>query len=302
MQAVVFEEFGGPEKLAVADRPMPEPGPGQVRVRVRAAGVNPLDAKIRSGAMAHVFPTDLPSVPGLEIAGTVAEVGAEVAGLSAGDEVFGFADTGGYAEYALATVVALKPARLPWTAAAGLPLAAMTALDALDELAIRDGETLLIHGASGGIGSITVQLAAARGATVIGTASETNQDHLRGLGAVPVVYGPGLRDRVPGRVDAVLDVAGRGALADLIAVRGDATRIVTLADSQAEAYDVPFLFVRRRDANELADVAAQASDGRLTVTVGASFPLERAGEAQAAVATGHARGKTVLTVGLGGKR
>ena len=275
MQAVVFEEFGGPEKLVLADRPTPALHPGQVRIRVRAAAVTPMDVKIRSGAMAQVFPTSFPAIPGLEVAGTVDAVGAEVTGLSAGDEVFGFADTGGYAEHALATGVAPKPERLDWAAAAALPLAAMTALDAIEELAIGDGETLRVHGAAGGVGSITVQLAVARGATVIGTASEANQDYVRGLGAVPLVFGPGLMDRVPVAVDAVLDAAGAGDLPDLIALRGGTTRLLTLADARAEALHVPILFVRRRNAHELADVARAAAEGRLKVAV-TVLPLERA--------------------------
>ncbi|MCA1717078.1 MAG: NADP-dependent oxidoreductase, partial [Actinobacteria bacterium] len=196
MKAVVIDEFGGPEVLHVVDRELPEPGTGQVRVRVRAAGVNPVDSKIRSGAAQQMFPTQLPAVLGIEIAGTVDGVGPGVDGLAVGDDVLGFADGGGYAEYALATTVAPKPAQLEWAAAAALPVAAETALRVLNLLEVTQGDTVLIHGAAGGVGTVAVQVAVARGATVIGTASEPNHDYLRELGATPVLYGDGLVDRV----------------------------------------------------------------------------------------------------------
>ena len=196
MKAVVIDEFGGPGVLHVADRELPEPGAGQVRVRVRAAGVNGIDGTIRSGAAQQMFPTQLPAVLGLEIAGTVDGVGPGVEGLAAGDDVLGFADGGGYAEYALATTVAPKPAELGWTEAAALPVAAETALRVLGLLEVARGDTVLIHGAAGAVGTVAVQIAVARGGAVIGTASEPNHDYLRELGATPVLYGGGLVDRV----------------------------------------------------------------------------------------------------------
>ena len=301
MKAVVIDEFGGPGVLHVADRELPEPGAGQVRVRVRAAGVNGIDGTIRSGAAQQMFPTQLPAVLGLEIAGVVDGVGPGVEGLAAGDDVLGFADGGGYAEYALATTVAPKPAELGWTAAAALPVAAETALRVLRLLEVTQGDTLLIHGAAGGVGTVAVQLAVARGATVIGTASEANHDHLRGLGATPVLYGEGLVDRVraaaPDGVDAVFDAAGRGALPDSIALRGGTSRIVTIADPAAFGLGIPFSGEAARDAGDLAEVARQAGDGRLRVTVAETYSLEEAPAAHEAVATGHGRGKVVLLAG-----
>ena len=300
MKAVVIDEFGGPEVLHVADRELPEPGDGQVRVEVRASGVNPFDDKVRSGEMEQMFPTDLPTVLGVEIAGIVDEVGPKVNGLAVGDEVLGFADGGGYAEYALATTVAPKPAGLGWAEAAALPVAITTAQGVLDQLEVTQGETVLIHGAAGGVGTVAVQIAVARGATVIGTASEANHDYLRELGATPVVYGEGLVDRVravaPDGIDAVFDVAGKGALPDSIELRGGKSRIVTIADPEALQLDIPFSGGRTRDAEALAEVARQAADGRLRLTVAKTFPLEEAAAAHAAVDTGHARGKTVLLV------
>ena len=301
MKAVVIDEFGGPGVLHVADRELPEPGAGQVRVRVRAAGVNGIDGTIRSGAAQQMFPTQLPAVLGLEIAGTVDAVGPGVEGLAAGDDVLGFADGGGYAEYALATTVAPKPAELGWTEAAALPVAAETALRVLGLLKVTQGDTLLIHGAAGGVGTVAVQLAVARGATVIGTASEANHDHLRELGATPVLYGEGLVDRVraaaPDGVDAVFDAAGRGALPDSIALRGGTSRIVTIADPAAFGLGIPFSGEAARDAGDLAEVARQAGDGRLRVTVAETYSLEEAPAAHEAVATGHGRGKVVLLAG-----
>ena len=300
MKAVVIDEFGGPGVLHVADRELPEPGAGQVRVRVRAAGVNGIDGTIRSGAAQQMFPTQLPAVLGLEIAGTVDAVGPGVEGLAAGDDVLGFADGGGYAEYALATTVAPKPAELGWTEAA-LPVAAETALRVLRLLEVTQGDTLLIHGAAGGVGTVAVQLAVARGAIVIGTASEANHDHLRELGATPVLYGEGLVDRVraaaPDGVDAVFDAAGRGALPDSIALRGGTSRIVTIADPAAFGLGIPFSGEAARDAGDLAEVARQAGDGRLRVTVAETYSLEEAPAAHEAVATGHGRGKVVLLAG-----
>lgn len=185
MRAVVIDEFGDPGVLHVVHREVPEPGAGQVRVRVRPAGVNPLDGKIRSGAAQQMFPTRLPAVLGLEIAGMVDAVGQGVDGLAVGDDILGFTDGGGYSEYALVTTAAPKPDGLGWAAAAALPVAAETALRVLDLLEVARGETVLIHGAAGAVGTLAVQIAAARGATVIGTASEANHEYLRELGATP---------------------------------------------------------------------------------------------------------------------
>ena len=300
MKAVVIDEFGGPEVLHVIDRELPEPGAGQVRVRVRASGVNPVDGKIRSGAAQQMFPTQLPTVLGLEIAGTVDGVGPGVDGLAVGDDVLGFADGGGYAEYALATTVAPKPAGLDWAAAAALPVAAETALRVLGLLEVARGDTVLIHGAAGAVGTVAVQLAVSRGATVVGTASEPNHDYLRELGATPVVYGGGLVDRVravaPDGIDAVFDAAGQGALPDSIELRGGTSRIVTIADPAAFGLGVPFSSGAARDADALAEAARQAADGRLRLTVAETYPLEEAPAAHAVMDTGHGRGKIVLLV------
>lgn len=304
MKAIVFDTFGGAEVLHKAERATPEPGPGQVRVRVRAVGVNPVDGKIRSGVMEAIFPTTLPAVPGGEIAGVVDAVGEGVDNLKEGDEVLGWSDTGSYAQYALASsaVLAPKPAGLDWTHAAALPVATDGAERVLDLLHLTAGETLLIHGASGALGTIAVQLAVARGARVIGTAGPANQEYVTSLGATALVYGENLVERVravaPEGIDAVFDAAGKGALEDSITLRGGTDRIVTTADFRAAELGVVFAEgPQRRNPSRLAELARQAADGTLVTTVGVTYPLAEAAKAQQAGDGGHNRGKIVLTVG-----
>ena len=189
MKAARFGRFGGPEVLEIAELPDPHPGPGQVRIAVRAAGINPSDWKKRAGMMDR----ELPQTMGYEAAGIVDEVGAGVADVAVGDRVFGFsADGAAQAELAVLSSYAPVPPSLDFAGAAALPAAIETATRALDQLRVGEGTTLLVSGASGTIGRAAVQLAVARGARVIGTASPANRDHLRSLGAEPVAYGEGL--------------------------------------------------------------------------------------------------------------
>ncbi|MGW6008968.1 NADP-dependent oxidoreductase [Streptomyces sp. NPDC055210] len=303
MKAIVFDAFGGTEVLHEAEIEVPQPGPGQVRVQVKAVGVNPVDGKIRSGIMEAIFPTTLPAVPGGEIAGVIDALGEGVDTFKVGDEVLGWSDTGSYAQYALAdaTVLAPKPAALDWTQAAALPVASDGAERVLDLLDVKPGETLLIHGASGALGTIAVQLAVARGAHVIGTAGPNNQEYVTSLGATALVYGDGLVERVralaPNGVDAVFDAAGKGALEDSITLRGGTDRVVTTADFRARELGIVFAEgPQRRSATRLAELARQAADGDLTVTVGTTYPLAEAAKAQEVSDGGHGRGKLVLTV------
>ncbi|MFJ9027697.1 NADP-dependent oxidoreductase [Streptomyces sp. NPDC102274] len=306
MQAIVFEEFGGPDVLHVREIAEPHAGPGEIRVAVKAAGVNPVDYKIRHGWMEQVFATPLPAVPGQEIAGVVDEIGAGVTGVAVGDDVLGWSATGAYAQYALAETVVPKPASLGWAEAAAIPVAGETAARVLDELALRDGETLLLHGAAGAVGSVAAQLATARGAIVIGTASPANHEYVRSLGAVPVTYGDGLVERVrsvaPQGVDAVFDAAGMGALPDSIELRGGtADRIVTIADPAAAELGVPFSAgmsgdtAPERKLAGLAENARLAAEGALRLRIAGTFPLAEAAQAQRTSEDGHARGKLVIT-------
>ncbi|MET9506342.1 NADP-dependent oxidoreductase [Streptomyces sp. NPDC006622] len=300
MRAIVFDRFGGPDVLHEADIEVPQPGPGQVRVRVKAAGLNALDGKIRSGMLEAVRPTALPAVPGGELAGVVDALGEGVSDVRVGDEVLGWSDTGSYARYALATTVAPKPADLDWQRAAALPVAGETAERVLDLLGVAAGETVLMHGASGAVGTVAVQLATARGARVIATAGASNQDYLTSLGATATVYGEGLVERVralaPDGVDAVFDLAGKGALEDSITLRGGTDRIVTIADFGARQLGVTFSQGSpQRSAARLAALAQDAAAGKLVTTVTA-YPLDQAATAQQVSDAGHVRGKLVLTV------
>jgi enoyl reductase len=296
---VVFDEYGGPGVLHLAEVPDPQAGPGQVRIRVRAAGVQPFDCFTRRGDFAAYNPLTFPARLGNEAAGIVDQAGEGADGFRAGDEVIAFMTMEGYADTVVvpASQVGRKPAAMPWPEAGVLTASGQTAYTALDELGVAEGETLLIHAAAGGVGSFAVQLAAARGVTVIGTASERNHEYLRSLGAIPVSYGPGLLERVreaaPAGVDAVLDAIG-GAALDVSVQLTD--RIVTIADwANAER-----LGIRRvgtvRTAEKLGELTRLYEQGRLAVEVAATFPLERAADAHGQVEGGHVRGKVALTV------
>lgn len=304
--AVAFTEFGPADVLHVHETEVPEPGPGQVRIAVRAAGVNPLDTKIRAGYLQQVFPVTFPHVPGVEAAGVIEALGEGVTGLALGDPVFGPTITGSYAEQALAPAarVALKPDTLSWEQAAALPVAAETSYRALELLAVRPGETLLIHAAAGGVGSIAVQIAVARGVKVIGTASEANHEHLRALGAVPVTYGDGLAERVravaPDGVDAALDAAGRGdAIPVSIELTGGKDRVVTIADAQGAAQNgVRFTGGGESYRGEPAfeEALALFATGKLQLPIHRAFPLAEAAAAHRESEGGHLTGKIVITV------
>jgi NADPH:quinone reductase-like Zn-dependent oxidoreductase len=299
MRAAVYEEFGGPEVLHTSEVDEPHAGPGQVRIAVRAAGVNPFDYKLRRGYISDK--ANFPVVPGYEVAGVVDEVGDGVTDLVVGDEVVGWSKTGGYAEFALAGALAKKPAGVSFEEAVALPVAGETSARALRELGVKEGETLLVHGAAGGVGAIGVQLAVALGATVIGTASEANHEYLRSLGVIPVLYGEGLVDRVrklaPQGVDAVYDVAGKGALPDSIELRGGTDRILTVADPTAAEHGIPFSSGTGDPVQQSADLAAQlqlAADGKLTLKVAQTFALADAPKAAEISESGHVSGKLVL--------
>jgi NADPH:quinone reductase-like Zn-dependent oxidoreductase len=298
MRSVQFTEYGGPEVLRVVDRPVPEPGAGQVRVAVRVAGVNPVDWKIRAGLFAGGKPLSRPRTPGQELAGIVDAVGPG-AEFSVGDEVFGWSSGGAYAEYALAGVVAAKPDALSWQDAAALPVAGEAALRGLRQLAVQPGEVLLIHGASGAVGSLAAQLAGHQGVRVIGTAGSSSLEHVRSLGATPVPYGEGLVERVrelTDHVDAVFDTAGHGALPDSIELRGGTDRVLTIADPAADSLGVQFSSGSTGDASTLRELADEFVAGRLRLQHAATFELTQAAEAQQLSQTGHARGKITLTV------
>jgi len=300
MKAARFGRFGGPEVLEIVDLPDPHPGPGQVRIAVRAAGVNPSDWKKRKGLMDQ----ELPQTMGYEAAGIVDELGEGVADVAVGDRVFGFsAAEGAQAELVVLSYYVAIPPSLGFAEAAALPSSIETATRALDQLGVTSGSTVLINGASGSVGGAAVQLAAARGARVIGTASPANHDYLRSLGAEPVAYGEGLVERVralaPDGVDLALDVAGSGVLPELIELAGGAQHVITVADfAGAKEHGVRF---SRGDAGRalyaLSGIGELIESGRFSLPVVQTFPLAEIAEAHRVSEHGHVRGKLVLVVG-----
>jgi NADPH:quinone reductase-like Zn-dependent oxidoreductase len=306
-QTVVAEAYGGPEVLAVQDIVLPNPGPEQVLIDVRAAGTNPFDYKVYSGQMGN-DPAALPMSVGIEVSGVIAAVAPGVSGytgpLNVGDAVIATNLTNGYSEQVIVDAVDVghKPATLSFQEAAGLLLVGGTAWHLLTNTNVGTGDTVLIHGAGGGVGLTAVQLAVARGATVIATASPARHEQLRGHGAIPVDYGPGLADRVRaiGPVDAALDLVGTDEALDtsveLVADRG---RIATIAGF-GRAPELGIAVLTGADGGDEIRSAARpellalAADGKLTVTVDKVFPLHEAAAAHRYLQTGHARGKVVL--------
>ncbi|MEV0219699.1 NADP-dependent oxidoreductase [Streptomyces sp. NPDC050704] len=300
--AVQFSEYGTSEVLRVVDVPAPAPGPGQVRLAVRAAGVNPFDWKVMQGFMSEMMPLDLPAGLGSDVAGVVDQVGEGVTAFAVGDEVLGISSTPAYARTAVADAAALvaKPATVPWEVAGALATSGGTAWTVLERLKVAQDETLLIHAASGGVGAFAAQLAVARGARVIGTASQGNHERLRSLGVLPVAYGDGLADRVraiaPEGVDAVLDVSGRGEIPLSIELAGGPERVLTLV-----AFDAGHLGIQvhtdgpsGNGSKALRDILALIGEGRLHVPVWHTYPLTEAATALDLSRTGHVGGKLVL--------
>ena len=307
MRAVFQSSFGGRDVMEVGDLPDPLIGPDTITVRVRAAGVNPVDWKIREGYLQGAYPHQLPLVPGWDVAGTVEAVGPAVRELAVGDEVLGYVrkdlvSGGAYAELVSASVrhLARKPASVSFVAAAGLPLAGLTALQSLDAVGVSDGDVVLVHAGAGGVGHLAVQLAVARGARVIATASERNHDFLRSLGAEPAAYGEGLVDAVralvPDGVDAAVDYVGGDAIGQSAALAKDPARTASNVDPTAVAEVGGVYCFVRPDSAQLAALVAMLEDGTLRVEVQQVLPLEDAAEAHRVLEDGHVRGKLVLEV------
>jgi NADPH:quinone reductase-like Zn-dependent oxidoreductase len=297
VRAAVYTQSGPPaDVLSVAEVAEPHAGHGRVRIAVRAAGVNPIDWKIVSG-MTGRSPAAA-TVPGIDAAGVVDEVGEGVTGVQVGSAVFGQATGGSAAEYAVLASWAPKPADTPFEVAAGLGVPGETAVRVLDLLDLRPGQTVVVDGASGGVGIATVQVALARGLSVIGTAGEANQDFVRSLGAVPTPHGAGLAERVralaPDGVHGGVDTVGKGSVRELIDLTGDPARVVTIADFGAGELGVQVTSGGGGQAARLAQIAGLLADGRLQMPVAATYPLDRIADAYTESAGGHVRGKLVL--------
>jgi len=299
-----FSRYGGIDVQEVLDVERPAPGAGELLVAVRAAGVNPVDWKIREGYLAEVMPLDLPAVLGREVAGVVEEVGQDVDGFSVHDEVLGTVapGSGGYAEYTLVTASAAtkKPPQVSFTDAAALPVAAGTAYDAIGQLALGEGESLLINGIGGGVGVAAAQLARDLAVFVLGTGSEEKRELTEAMGATLVPYGDGVADRVreimPNGVDAILDLVGGDALRSVADLVSDRSRLLTTTDPDAAAEVGGGGVERDGSGAVLAEIVALVAEGKLDPHVSDVVPLDRAAEALASVESGHTRGKVVISV------
>ncbi|MEU6663473.1 NADP-dependent oxidoreductase [Streptomyces sp. NPDC046821] len=307
MKAVTLDAYGGPEALRLTDLPDPKVAPGEVLIRVRAAGVNPVDWKLAQGGLDPLLETHFPLIPGWDVAGVVERVGFDVEEYAPGDEVFGYirkdaVQFGAYAELVSAHVrmLARKPATLTWEQAAGIPLAGLTAYQAIKRVGVGAGDTVLVHAAAGGVGSLGVQIAVALGARVIGTSSAHNHDFVRELGAEPVAYGPGLENRVtelaPEGIDGALDFFGGDAVDTSLRLLTRPDRLASITNAEATAKGGHYVWVRP-DATDLAELAGLADAGKLAVHVDRVLPLGEAAEAWRLNADGHTRGKLVLSVG-----
>ncbi|MGH3192196.1 MAG: NADP-dependent oxidoreductase [Streptosporangiaceae bacterium] len=301
MKAVRFDTYGGIDVLKVMDVPRPVPGPGQVLVQVKAAGINPGEAKIRAGLLHARWPATFPSGQGSDLAGIVAETGPGVTATSVGDEVIGFTDN--RASQASCAVVeeehlTAKPADLPWVVAGALFVAGATAYAAVRAVAPTDGDTVVVSGAAGGVGSLAVQLARRAGAAVIGLAGPDNHDWLAAHGVIPVAYGDGAAGRIrqAAKVDAFIDTFGSGYVQLALELGVEPSRIDTIADFEAVTrYGV------KGDGNAagasasvLAELAGLIASGQLELPVAGVYPLDQVQAAYRRLEQGHIRGKIVL--------
>ncbi|WP_433869229.1 NADP-dependent oxidoreductase [Saccharopolyspora sp. CA-218241] len=297
MKKVNFAEFGGPEVLHLVETEEPHAGPGQVRIAVRAAGVNPADWRIREGQVLKAHPVRLPAGLGLDASGVVDEIGEGVEGVDIGDRVFG-EGTDTYAEFAVLSAWARMPDDLPFDQAAGYPSVVETALRTLDQVGVQPGQTLLVSGASGGVGSAVLQIARDRGIAVIGTAGAANQDYLRSLGALATTYGPGWVDRARqlGPIDAALDIAGSGVIPELLELTRDPRKVVSIADLDAPQFGVRFSGEAGSVPDALAEAATLIARGKLHIPVDTTYTLTEAAQAHIDSQAGHTRGRRVILI------
>lgn len=300
-KAVSFENYGGPEVLDVIDVAEPHAGAGEVRVAVRAAGLNPFDFKSRSR---NYVPTHtLPSFQGAEFAGIIDEVGDGVTDWAVGAEVLGWIGRGAQAEFVVVqeSQIAAKPDSLDWAVAGSIGLVANTAKRSVDSLELGKDDTVLVTGAAGGVGVITVQFAKATGATVVGTASESNHEFLRGLGVIPVAYGEGELDRLraaaPNGYTAALDTVGGEPIRTALSLGIAPERINTIADHAAiDELGVQGVGGGKKTSAELAEFARQAADGELVLPIRSTYHLQDVVSAYRDLETGHGLGKVVLLI------
>jgi len=307
MRAITYSRYGGSDVLELTDLPDPKVGPDSVLIRVKAASVNPVDWKVRAGYLDAIMDVDFPAIPGWDVAGVVERVGLDTPEFKVGDEVYGYVRKdwllgGTFAELVAAPVrtIAHKPASLSFEEAAAVPLAALTAFQTIERTGVRGGQTVLVHAAAGGVGGFAVQIAKARGARVIGTASEGNHEHLRARGVEPVAYGDGLADRVralaPDGVDVVLDYGSDDLVATTRAVLAEGGTVASIVDAAArDELGGHYVWVRP-SSTDLDSLTALVESGDLVVDVAEVFDLADAAAAHDASAGGHVRGKVVVRV------
>ena len=316
MKAVAIEKYGGRDQLKLVDLPKPKPAAGEILIRIRAAGVNPVDTKIREGLLKERLPNVFPIIPGWDAAGIVEDVGPDAHTFHVGDEVFAYCrkpiiQHGTYAEFVCIpeSFAAPKPRKMSFVEAAAVPLAGLTAYQSLHDVAgLGKGQTVLIHAAAGGVGGFAVQIAKNLGARVIGTASAANHDYVRGLGADEVVdytkqdFRDALRALHPGGVDVAFDTVGGdvqtrsaevvrkdGVLVSLLAYKNE-------ADLQKLGIRTKYHFVAP-NGNQLRVLAGWADSGKFRVHIAHALPLEQAAQAHAWIESRHTCGKLVLVVG-----
>ncbi|MGC3994631.1 MAG: NADP-dependent oxidoreductase [Propionicimonas sp.] len=307
MRALFYEEFGGDETFRVGEVPDPHPGPDSLLVKVVAAGINPVDYKLREGYLQGVIDTVFPVVPAWDVAGVVVRPGLDTPEYAVGDEVMAYArkdvvHAGTLAEFAEVPVrtATHKPSGLSFEQAAALPLAGLTALQSVRRSGLGEGSSVLVHAASGGVGSFATQLAVLAGARVVGTAGPTNQDYVRSLGATPIRHGDGVveaaRAVVPEGFDVILDYVGGHALDTVPDLLKPGGSVVSIADGRAASQFGGQSIWVRPSSDDLAELAALAADGRITVPISQVFDLDHAVDAYRALEGGHTRGKIVVTI------
>ncbi|HEY0936510.1 MAG TPA: NADP-dependent oxidoreductase [Trebonia sp.] len=304
MRAYGFGRYGDSSVQEFLDLDQPTPMASELLVEVRAAAVNPADWKAREGRMREARPVDFPAVLGSEVSGVVRAVGQDTEGFAVGDEVLGSTapGSGGYAEYALTTVSATshKPVHVSFTDAATLPVAGATAYDGVHQLGLKPGQTLLINGASGGVGVAAAQIARNLGLTVVGTASADKRPLVESVGAIHIAYGDGVAGRIrailPAGVDAILDLVGGDGLRAVAPLLSDRSKLVSAGDPVTVDELGGHAIERDRTSRVLDLVAALVADRKLDPHVEDILSLDDAPQALAAVEHGHARGKVVIQV------
>lgn len=304
MKALFYNEFGGREKLQFGEVADPHVGPDSLVVKVVAAGLNPVDYKVRQGHLASLMDTNFPVIPGWDVAGVVVAVGLDTPEYAVGDEVLAYARKDIVGGGTLADLVSVpvrtaahKPTGVSFADAAALPLAGLTALQSVRRAGVAAGQKVLVHAASGGVGSFATQLAVLAGARVVGTAGPSNQDYVRSLGAEPIEYGEALvaqaRNLEPEGFDAILDFVGGQAMDTVPDLLHPGGSVISIADSRAVAFGGQSIWVRP-DHDDLAELAALVAERKLHVNLGGVYSFEDAIDAYAELEAGHVRGKLVV--------